>query len=84
MIFTVMVFNMLLINLIISMLANTYGLFDARSSGLYLAQILSSRDEINFDHSFGAFLSSMPIINLIQAPFLPVALGLKKGDPRLQ
>ena len=60
----VVIFNILLMNFIIAILANTYSIFDARSNGLYLAKILSSRAELNYDQSLGAFLLSMPIINL--------------------
>lgn len=65
MIICVLCFNLLLINLIIAVLANTYGIFDARSNGLYLSKILSSRDEVQYDQNYGAFLCSIPIINLI-------------------
>ena len=64
-IIVVLCFNILLLNLIIAVLANTYSIFDARSNGLYLAKILSSRSELNYDPSLGAFLLAMPIINLI-------------------
>ena len=48
-IIVVVIFNILLMNLIIAILANTYSIFDARSNGLYLAKILSSRSELNYD-----------------------------------
>jgi len=76
----VVLFNILLLNLIIAILANTYSIFDARSSGLYLAKILSSRDELNYDQSFGAFLFSIPVINLIQVPVLPIAMSFRYGN----
>ena len=64
-IFAVIIFNILLMNLMIAVLTNTYSIFDSRSNGLYLSKILSYRDEINYDNSFGAFLFPVPIINLI-------------------
>ena len=64
-ILAVVIFNMILINLIIAILANTYNIFDQRSSGLYLSKILMSRDEMNYDINFGAFLCSLPPLNLI-------------------
>jgi hypothetical protein len=42
----VVFFNILLMNLIIAILANTYIIFDAKSNGLYLSKILSTRDEL--------------------------------------
>lgn len=76
----VVLFNILLLNLIIAILANTYSIFDGRSNGLYLAKILSSRDELNYDTSFGAFLLSIPVINLIQVPVLPIAMSFPYGN----
>jgi hypothetical protein len=61
----VLAFNILLLNLIIAILANTYNIFDTRSNGLYLSKILATRDELTYDESYGAFLSSMPPINAV-------------------
>ena len=79
-IFAVIIFNILLMNLMIAVLTNTYSIFDSRSNGLYLSKILSYRDEINYDNSFGAFLFPVPIINLIQIPVLPVAMMFPYGN----
>ena len=65
MICVVVSFNIVLMNLIIAILANTYGVFESGSTGLYLSKILSSRDEIMYDDSFGAFLSAIPPINIL-------------------
>jgi len=79
----VVIFNMILINLMIAILANTYNIFDQRSSGLYLSKILMSRDEMTFEVNFGAFLCALPPLNLIQFPFLPVALTMRENDEKL-
>ena len=42
----VIAFNILLLNLIIAILANTYNIFDSRSNGLFLSKILATRDEL--------------------------------------
>ena len=49
MICVVITFNIVLMNLIIAILSNTYGTFESGSTGLYLSKILSSRDEIMYD-----------------------------------
>lgn len=41
---TVLIFTILILNLIIAILSNTYNLFAIKSSGLYLSKILSQRD----------------------------------------
>jgi len=79
----VVAFNILLINLIIAILANTYNIFDERSKGLYLSKILSTRDELGYDEFLGAFLTSIPPINAIQIPFIPICVFLRYGDPML-
>ena len=42
----VICFNILILNLIIAILSNTYNMFDHRSKGLYLSKILNARDEL--------------------------------------
>lgn len=73
----VLIFMVLFLNLLVSILANTYEIFNSNSNGLYLSKILLSRDEMSYDVSFGAFLSSIPPLNLIQIPFIPIAVVLK-------
>lgn len=58
-------FNLLLLNLIIAILANTYNLFDLRSNGLYLSKILNTRGELLYDENYGGFLASVPPLNVI-------------------
>ena len=65
MICIIVMFNILLMNLIVAILANTYSTYESGSTGLYLSKILSTRDEVEYDANFGAFLSAMPPINLI-------------------
>ena len=65
MIAIVVTFNIVLLNLIIAILSNTYGFYESGSTGLYLSKILSSRDEIMYDQNFGAFLSAIPPINIL-------------------
>lgn len=79
----VIAFNIMLLNLIIAILANTYNIFDTKSNGLYLSKILSTRDELTYDQSYGAFLSAMPPINFIQFPFVPPTMFMRYSDPKL-
>lgn len=77
------IFNIMILNLLISALANTYHIFDKKSNGLYLSKILSTRDEMTYDPCYGAFLSSMPPLNIIQLPFIPYSLLVRYGDEKL-
>lgn len=79
----VVIFNILLINLMIAILANTYNIFDERSEGLYMAKILTSRDMYNFHESYGNFLLTMPGINMVQIIMFPVTLVTRMNDPML-
>jgi len=58
-------FNILLMNFIVAIFADTYGTFDSRSSGLYLSEILKARGELVDDKSYGAFFASIPPINAL-------------------
>lgn len=81
MISIIVTFNILLMNLLIAILANTYDNFDSRSNGLYLSKILITRDELNYDKSYGAILSATPPINAIQIPFVPALLFFRYNTP---
>jgi hypothetical protein len=70
----VICFNILILNLIIAILSNTYNMFDTKSLGLYLSKILNSRDEMAFDENYGAFLLTMTPLNLVVLPFVPYAM----------
>lgn len=61
----IVIFNLVLINLIISMLANTYGIYDSSSDGFLFSQILQSRDELVYDPYFGCIFSQLPPTNLL-------------------
>ena len=77
----VLVFTILILNLIIAILSNTYNIFDPKSNGLYLSKILSTRDELLYDENYGAFLSSMTPLNVVVLPFVPYGI-VGKPNPR--
>jgi len=77
MITIIVMFNILLMNLVIAILANTYSNFESGSTGLYLSKILSTRDEVEYDQNYGAFLSAMPPINVLQFPFILPAMSIR-------
>lgn len=80
----VVTYAIVLINLLIAMLANTYNTFNDRSNGLYLSKLLISREELLSDHTFGAFLTGLPPLNILQIPFLPFAMTKRRRDPIMQ
>jgi hypothetical protein len=67
-------FNILILNLIIAILSNTYNMFDHRSKGLYLSKILNARDELQFNLHYGSILLTMTPLNVVVLPFIPYAL----------
>lgn len=77
----VLCFNIIVLNLIIAILANTYNIFDSKSNGLYLSKILMSRDEMIYDENYGSFLSAMPPLNFVQIPALPLAIFMRQKHP---
>jgi len=78
--FVVVMFSLLILNLIIAILSNTYNIFDPKSNGLFLSKILASRDELQYDENYGAFLTSLTPLNFITLPFVPFAV-LQKANP---
>jgi hypothetical protein len=81
-IFIVVTFNILILNLIIAILSNTYNMFDSKATGLYLSKILIARDEMTFDENYGAFLLAMTPLNVIILPFVPYGI-LAKPSPQM-
>lgn len=73
----VVTFNILILNLIIAILSNTYNMFDTKSIGLYLSKILQARDDMEFDENYGALLLCMAPLNFIVLPFVPQAIFMK-------
>lgn len=73
----VVCFNILLMNLIIAILASTFERFDNLSNGLYLSKILVTRDELNYDVSYGSIFSATPPLNALQLPFVPAMAVLR-------
>lgn len=70
----VIVFTILILNLVIAILSNTYNIYDPKSKGLYLSKILSTRDELLYHENYGAFLSSMTPLSIVTIPFVPFAI----------
>jgi len=78
----VVTFNILILNLIIAILSNTYNQFDTKSTGLYLSKILNARDEMTFDENYGAIILTMTPLNVAVLPMVPFAL-FQKPSPRI-
>lgn len=79
---SVIIFTILILNLIIAILSNTYNIFDPKSNGLYLSKILSTRDELQHDENYSAFITALSPLNIIMLPFVPI-FALFKPNPRL-
>ena len=84
MIIVVIVFNLVLINLLVSVLANIYEMYDAKGDGLYLIMLLKMRDEQSYDEDYGAFLAAMPPLSFVQLPFIPISMMFEKESEILR
>lgn len=73
-------FLILILNLLIAILSNVYNLFENLSLGLFLSKILSTRESLESDEHYGAFISAIVPFNSIVIPFIPIALLLGKSD----
>jgi len=56
----VVCFQIVLLNLIVSLLSQTYSIFEDMSNGLFLKKILSKRDELLHDDNCGSYLIRLP------------------------
>lgn len=74
---SIVIFTILILNLIIAILSNTYNIFDPKSNGLYLSKILATRDELQHDENYSAFIAAMSPLNVIILPFVPIFIFFK-------
>ena len=77
---TVVLFLVLMLNLIIAILSNTFNQYESLSTGLFLTKILSTRDQFESDEYYGAFISGLVPFNIIVIPFAPIAFFMKKSQ----
>jgi hypothetical protein len=74
----VLLFNILVLNLIIAILSNTFNMFEPKSKGLYLSKILSVRPTMSYDESYGALLIGLPPFNFHLMMMTPVFLFMDR------
>ena len=68
------VFQILMLNLIIAVLSNTYHRFNTKARGLYLSKILEERNSTFYDLHYGSFLIALVPMNFLMIPLIPFAL----------
>ena len=73
-------FLILILNLLIAILSNVFNVFENLSMGLFLSKILSTRESLENDEYYGAFISAIVPFNILVLPFIPFALILRKSD----
>ena len=57
-----------------------FNVFENLSMGLFLSKILSTRESLESDEYYGAFISAIVPFNILVLPFVPLALMLRKSD----
>ena len=73
----------LMLNLLIAILSNTYTLFANHSAGLYLQEVLLNYEYYAFDKHYSCIASTtfpITIFNLILAPFIIAKPSRKLND----
>mmetsp|Transcript_23252 Transcript_23252/g.17672 ORF Transcript_23252/g.17672 Transcript_23252/m.17672 type:complete len:223 (+) Transcript_23252:388-1056(+) len=68
----------MILNLLISILSNTYSNLVEKSKGLFLSMIVDVRDEFLYDENYGALLIAEPPLNILLIPLLPLFLFMRK------
>lgn len=77
----VLIINMiLLLNLVIAILTETYGRFSKVKLGLYYDGIVDAISSLKYDKRYGALITAVPPLNILMFLTLPVFLLLK--NPR--
>ena len=76
----VLIFLILMLNLVIAILTNVYNIYENLSIGLFLTKILSSREQLESDEYYGAFISSIIPFNILIIPFIPFGLMMGKSE----
>jgi len=71
MIIVLMMNLVLLLNLIIAILSNTYTIFAPRSLALYYDGVIDNIAMYKYSKAFGALICGSPPFNLTMLPFLP-------------
>ena len=77
-----MVNHILLINLLIAILSSTYALYEQQGVSLYVNGILQMRSAAEYDHKYGALVSTFPPFNIVLLPFIPFYM-LKENTKKL-
>jgi Polycystin cation channel len=67
----IVVFLILMLNLIIAILTNVSNTYENLSTGLFLSKILSTREQLESDEYYGAFISAATPFNIFIIPFIP-------------
>ena len=73
-------FLILILNLLIAILSNVFNVFENLSTGLFLSKILSTRESLESDEYYGAFISAIVPFNIFVIPFIPLALIMRKSE----
>ena len=77
----VVINNILLLNLLIAILASTYGLLESKKDVMYIIEILKLRSSLEYDKNCSSLVSTFPPLNFIISLFSPFFLALKNSKP---
>ena len=69
---------MLLLNLLIAILSNTYTEFQPKSQALYYLEMAKLNNTKRWDQNYGALISAVPYFDLFLLPFIPFYIFLRK------
>ena len=77
---TAITFLILILNLLIAILTNVFNIYQDLSTGLFLLKILSTREQLESDEYYGAFISATVPFNIFLIPFIPFGVFMKKSE----
>ena len=77
---TVITFLIVVLNLLIGILTSVFNNYEDLGTGLFLSKILSTREQLENDEYYGAFVTAIVPFNIIVIPLIPFGLFMKKSE----
>ena len=72
--------NILILNLLIAILSSTYAFLESKKLELYINEILTLKNTLEYDKNCSSIVSTFPPFNLIALMFLPFIMCSKKSE----
>ena len=73
-------FMLLILNLLIAIMSDTYALYSDKKEGLYLVKVIQALPHYRFDPRYGVMICAVPPFNVLVLPLLPFLMIIKDEE----